>query len=208
MSVDPPAANGTTMRIGRCGYRSCACASPAHSAIAISRAKALFTTLEQHEHRAAAAGVARRFAVREHVVPVREPAAHLALEHRLLVRRRQPLAVDHAHAAQRRARAPRRGNRQRVVRLVDRHAVQVELAPAPTSGRGAACPRARRCRGRGARTSARARAPGRCPTPAAPARRRTSTPASASRSSAMRWRGTGAGRGARDGGLVRRRQPL
>lgn len=42
MWVDPPAANGTTMRTGFCGYRSCAPAPPAESPSATSRASAFF----------------------------------------------------------------------------------------------------------------------------------------------------------------------
>src|SRR6266542_5230499 len=62
--------------------------------------RARSASAQQHEHGAAAARVLRSFAVREHVVPVREPAAYLALEHGLAVGRGESLAVDHANAAE------------------------------------------------------------------------------------------------------------
>ena len=93
------------------------------------------------------------------------------------------------------------------MRLVGRHAVQVELGlhrPVAAAQLRRGC----RCRGRGAGTSARASSSWPmshvCGAGSAP----YFDASSASRSSAMRWRGTGAGRGRAIGGrAIARRQP-
>src|SRR5215813_3009022 len=54
---------------------------------------------QEHQHGATAAGVARRFAVREDLVALREPVPYLRLEHGLAIWRGETLAVDDAHAA-------------------------------------------------------------------------------------------------------------
>src|SRR5262245_23766335 len=72
--------------------------------------------------------MARRFGVRENISPLREPLAHLALEHRLTVGRREALAVDHAHAAI--TVLPRIGDEvgQRIACIGGSVSVEVELA--------------------------------------------------------------------------------
>ena len=145
---------------------------------------------QQDQHGAAAARVARRFAVGQHFVPVCEPAAHLALQHRLAIGGGESLAVD------RRARNGYRGARleqeigERIVGLV------VVIPCRSISACTAQCPRrsfARTsCRGRGAGTSARLVLLPDVPRVGAGSARICDA-SSASRSSAMRCRGIGAG---------------
>ena len=68
-------------------------------------------SFQQHQHRAAAARMLRRLGVGEDVVPLRQPTAHLALQHGLAVGRRESLAVDDADAAQAAATRAADGNR-------------------------------------------------------------------------------------------------
>ena len=94
-----------------------------------------------------------RLAIGQHVVPLLEPASHLALEDRLAVGRRQTLAVNHAHAA---PAARTRGEQETAParRALRRPSADADRArPAPPSGRGATW-RRRRCRARVAETSA------------------------------------------------------
>ena len=69
----------------------------------------------------------RRFTVGEHVIDVREPATHFALEDRFAVRRREALAVNDANATQAAAARFRQETAKCFVRLMRRQAVQIEL---------------------------------------------------------------------------------
>ena len=126
---------------------------------------------------------------------MREPAAHLALQHRLPVGRREPLAVDRPARSGSRAAARRRGSRP--ARRAPRRSVSRagRARPAPTSGRGAACVRMSVPKPAAHERLLAFELLSDVPASAAPARRRTSTPRSTSRSSAMRCCGIGAGRG-------------
>src|SRR6185312_5388687 len=81
---------------------------------------------QQRDDGAAASGVAWRLAIGEHVVPLRQPPADLALQHRLAIRRRESLAVNDADAAKSASARVEQEIGQRVARLVGRHAVQIE----------------------------------------------------------------------------------
>ena len=93
--------------------RARALAGAAHRrADGVHRLERRSAAAQQDQHGAAAAGVARRFAVGQHVVPVREPLAHLALEHRLACWATSgPCRGSRARSAGR-ACAPRAGSRR------------------------------------------------------------------------------------------------
>src|SRR5438105_11116727 len=82
---------------------------------------------QQNHNSSAATGMQRRFAVREHVIDVREPAPHLALQHRFAVRRRQALAVNDAYATKAAGTRLAQEPAERFVRLMRRQAMQIEL---------------------------------------------------------------------------------
>src|SRR5437016_6160095 len=69
----------------------------------------------------------RRFAVREHIIDVREPAPHFALQPRFAVRRRQALAVNDAYATKAAGTRLAQEPAERFVRLMRRQAMQIEL---------------------------------------------------------------------------------
>ena len=161
--------------------------------------EASLPAVQQHQHRAAAAGVLRRFAYRR----ARRPSARAtgapcpSTRARLLGEVRPLPWMTRTQRRRAAARSTRKSASASCASSTSGRAGRARLAP--TSARGAACPR---YRGRVpcARTSARARAPVPCPTSAARDRRRTSMLASTSRSSAsvlhadrrgtgaMRWR--------------------
>ena len=179
----------------------CVARRPAGLLEAGGRARLRSRRLKQDQHRPRAAGMVRRFAIGEHVVALRQPAPHLALEHRLAVGRGKPLAVDDTHAAPAAVRAPRSGSRRARRALRRDCAGAGRVPPAPTSDRAAAG-RARRCRVPCAEKSARLRPPGRRPS----AEGEGSTPcllaARASASSARRCAGRVGGSRARPGGAI------
>src|SRR5256885_13460168 len=82
---------------------------------------------QQDDDGTRSARVARRLAIREHVVEMREPAPHLALQNGLAVRRRKSLAVNDPRAALAAGPGVEEKVDERVVRFVRRHAVEIEL---------------------------------------------------------------------------------
>src|SRR5438552_6552955 len=91
---------------------------------------------QQHQHRAASARVARRFAIRQDLVALCQPTAYLGFKDRLAVGRGEALAVNHAHAAPAAVAGVVDEIREGVTRLVAVEPMQIELAlhgpmPAP-----------------------------------------------------------------------------
>ena len=69
----------------------------------------------------------RCLGIGQHFVPVREPATNFAFQNRLLARRGQPLAVNHAHAAKATGTDLENEIGKRIMRTIGSQAVQVEL---------------------------------------------------------------------------------
>src|SRR5581483_4589490 len=133
MTLSMPSTSSSAVRVANAIQ---ACGSVRMSIIGISSRCGLARTrqpprrsaaAQQDQHRAATARMARGFAVREHVVPVREPLAHLALEHRLAIRGGEALAVHDPHAAITALARLVQEVGEHVARFVGGVAVQVEL---------------------------------------------------------------------------------
>src|SRR4030095_2473896 len=83
---------------------------------------------QQDDHCAATPGVLRRFAISEHIVPLREPTPDLAFQHGLLVGRCEALAMHDPNATVTvRSRVVEKIG-ERIVRLVDRMSMEVDVA--------------------------------------------------------------------------------